>query len=261
MSNPTEPTGLAKVEAKPEAEPQTTKLEATLLEKATNPIERYQAYQVAEAVRRQQMLAAASKELAGSSWGAKISPAARAAVVRYAFEIGADPLRHLFVLGGNIFINGTYYREVIAANQDFLRADDPVWFHVDPRVTDPEEVAKRAAMRVAHNIPEDCPSACELTIYYRDRGPFKGIGRVRGGTNKNGNPNDPVGMEFPRESAETRAWRECGEKAEASWFRMHPALKAAHEVIAQGRTIADAPEREGLPDDPTAEAARLRAAE
>lgn len=262
----------------PEEGKQPFRLEQEFFSKAVTPVERFNAYQVLDRFRQTQMVMAAAKQLANISWGKNLSVAAQAAVARYAMEIGADPARHIYVLGGNIFINGTYYRDVISANPKFKEALPPEWLHYDPRLDncalcdEPfnadfahghdlefvtaenrrrlEEKVQRARARLDENLDEEAPSLCRLTLVYSDgRGPFKGIGRVRGGkTTKTGQGGkqyevfkDPVGMEFPRETAETRAWREAGEKAEPVWFRQHPALKAAEQLIVEGRTIESLP--------------------
>lgn len=256
------------------AEPkEAPKLEATLMSMAVTPVERWNAYQAADRVRRTAILMSAIKEISRQGWGEKLSLEARAAVGRYCVEIGADPARHVFVLGGNIFINGTYYRDVISANPKFHHATDPVWIHEDRRLGtcaycgDPladdmthghagevgelvkpinmeriKERMRRSEARLRENVDEDSPGICILELHYSDgRGPFKGIGRVRDGTTANGKQKDPVGMESPRESAETRAWREAGEKAEPVWFRNHPALKAAEQLIVEGRRVEQLP--------------------
>lgn len=221
-------------------------LEERLLEKAQTPREREMAFALASAARQEKMIKAAAAELAETSWGKSISPVARAAVAAYCWEIGADPVRHVFVLGGTIFPNGTFYRDVVAANPEFRWASDPAWFHADARA-DAAAQAERLALRLEHNIAEDVPAAMLLVLHYVNcpcatcreqhdsdgsgRGPFKGIGRVRA-------TKDPVGAEFPRESAETRAWREAGEKAEPVWFRKHPRLVAAEQIITEARTVA-----------------------
>jgi hypothetical protein len=224
-------------------------LEEKLLDKAQTPQERTLAFQLATRVRQSQMIREAATAIAETGWGAKISPVSRAAVSRYCLEVGIDPVRHVFVLGGNVFINGTYYRDVIASDSEFRYASDPRWFHRDDRAT-PEEQTERQKLRVEHNIPEDCPAVMLLVLHFANcpcgdcrrqgsngtgRGPFSGLGRVRAGKNEYGKDKDPVGMEHPRETAETRAWREAGEKAESVWFRNHPSLKAAEQVLALGR--------------------------
>lgn len=208
------------------------KLEQQLLAMAKSPDERLGAYQIASHVRQQQMVAAASKELAQSSWGKEISANARAAVVRYCLEIGADPLRHVFVLGGNVYLNAEFYRELVAANPHFLR-DEVDFIHDDARATD-EERKRRAQLRVEYAVPENAPGAAIVTLFYSgDRGPFVGVNWA--GVKEK----DPVGRAEPTKSAQSRAYRKAAMKAEPSWFRAHPRLAAAQEVIAQGREIPE----------------------
>lgn len=212
-------------------EPAAPKLEASMLAMAQTPQEKFTAYQLSTHVRQQQMVAAASKELAQSSWGKEISVSARAAVVRYCLEIGADPLRHVFVLGGNVYLNAEFYRELVAANPKFLR-DEVDFIHDDTRATK-EERERRAQLRVEYAVPENAPGAAIVTLHYAGRGPFIGCNWA-GAKEK-----DPVGKAEPTKSAQSRAYRKAAMKAEPAWFKTHPGLAAAEEIIAQGRIIEE----------------------
>lgn len=217
----------------PEAEPKQPKLEADLLALAKTPDERLTAYQLASSVRKNQMVAAAAKELAANGWGQGISAYGRAAVIRYCLEIGADPMRHVFILGGSIYLNAEFYRELVASNPYFIR-DTVQFIHDDTRATDGERALRRA-LRVEHGVPENAPGAALVTLYYRGgRGPFVGVNWA-GARDK-----DPVGKAEPTKSAHTRAYRKAALKAEPAWFKQHPGLAAAEEVIAQGRVISEA---------------------
>jgi hypothetical protein len=271
----------APAKGKAVARPGTEGLETTLLEHAQSPQERAAAFQLATQVRQTHMLREAAAAIAATAWGTNISPVARAAVARYCLEVGIDPVRHVFVLGGNVFINGTYYRDVVASNPEFDHSDAPVWLHADPRLAElaadekadatdrawaRAELERRRRLRIEHNVPEDSPAACIVTLHYKNgRGPFSGIGQVHGGKVKTGanagvKDRDPIGLENPRTTAETRAWREAGEKAEPVWFRAHPRLKAAEEILVEGRSLAPplepdlpeatAPEASGEPPAP-----------
>ena len=224
-------TAVAKTDA-PQEEPNAPKLETSMLAMAQTPQEKLTAYQLSTHVRQQQMIAAASKELAQSSWGKEISVNARAAVVRYMLEIGGDPMRHCFVLGGNIYLNAEFYRELVAANPQFVR-DEVDFIHDDPRATK-EERDRRAQLRVGFGVPENAPGAAIVTLFYSGgRGPFVGCNWA-GAREK-----DPVGKAEPTKSAQSRAYRKAAMKAEPAWFKKHAALYAAQEVIAQGRTVPE----------------------
>jgi hypothetical protein len=153
------------------------------------------------------------------------------AVVRYMLEIGADPMRHCFVLGGNIYLNAEFYRELVAANPKFLR-DDVDFIHDDPRASE-EERARRKQLRIVYGVPENAPGAAMVTLHYDGRGPFVGVNWA--GVREK----DPVGKAEPTKSAQTRAYRKAALKAEPAWFKAHPRLHAAEEVIAQGRVIQE----------------------
>jgi hypothetical protein len=282
--------------------PPTTEAEtvlAELAEQAKSPQDRERAYMLMDAVKQSRLVRSVANVIAATEWGQAMSQARQIAFGRYLLALGADPLRHVDLLGGNPFINGDYFRDVIAANKEFRWPSDPEWIHDDPRlrlcvacdqpfeadtahahsnqqVT--EENARRltdriarAGRRIAENADEESPAICVLVLHYVNcpcaecrrregpdgvhalsdgsgRGPFKGIGEVHPGQIakwKDGQKlmvdRDPVGQLSPRGTAETRAWREAGEKAEATWFRTH----ASTLVQLEGR-IATAYEQEKL---------------
>ena len=112
---------------KPEKAPSTAvttrppELEQSLLEKAQTPAERALAFELLSRVRQSQMIREASAAVAEHGWGKDISPVARAAVCRYCLELGADPVRHVFILGGSVYLNAEFWRDLVAANPKFLR--------------------------------------------------------------------------------------------------------------------------------------------
>jgi len=229
-----------------------------LLEKAKTPQEREYLYALAGALEQSKLIRRASQIVAATEWGQAMSEPRRLAFARYCLALGADPLRHVDLLGGNPFINGDYFRDVIAANPNFDHSADPVWIHDDVRlgqcctcgkefgdkpdhghgieeVTEEnrrrtKERVRRAQLRLDMNADEAAPAICVLALHYKDgRGPFYGIGEVHPGKTAKGNDKDPIGLQSPRATAETRAWREAGEKAEATWFRTHASTLAELE--------------------------------
>lgn len=245
---------------KPDQEPGTAvaragaadEVETSLLASAKTFEERQQAFTLAASIRQHEMVRKAAAALAETGWGKAISPIARAAVARYLLEIGADPMRHAYVLGGNVYMNAAFYMELVASNPKFLRSEAE-FVHDDPRLTD-DEKAHRRSLRVKYGVPEGAPGACVVTLYYDGgRGPFVGVNwaGVR--------DTDPVGKAEPTKTAETRAYRKAALKAEPAWFRKHPKLTAAEEVLAIGRTLPNESEV-APPALPAAEAEETPAA-
>lgn len=223
MTEPTtKPKGTA-VETRPD-------LEAKLLAEAKTPEERQLAYELASRARQADMIRNAALHMAETGWGKEISPVARAAVVRYCFEIGADPLGHVYVLGGNIYLNARFWMDLVAANPKFLR-DEVHFIHQDKRADDAEQETRRL-LRVQYGVPEEAPGAAIVTLHYEGRGPFIGVNwaGVRA--------KDPVGKEEPTKTAQTRAYRKAAMKAEPAWFKSHPGLEAAEEVITTAQAVA-----------------------
>lgn len=232
---PKPPAGTALAKTPPAAAPaKTDTLEEDLLAGAKTFEERQQAYELAGAVRRHLLVKKAAAAIAETGWGKSISPLARSAVAQYLLEIGADPARHAYVLGGNIYLNAEFYKELCAANPDFNYPTTD-FIHHDERAN-AEEQARRKDLRVKWGVPEKAPGACLVTLFYKSRGPFEGVNwaGVR--------DTDPVGKAEPTKTAETRAYRKAALKAEPAWFRKHPKLTAAESILAQGRAMPHDPE-------------------
>jgi len=276
---------------------------AALVLSAKDPAERQRMFLLSDALQQGRMQRKITAVIAASEWGAALSAQRQAAFATYCLALGADPLRHVDLLGGNPFPNGDYYRDVITANAEFRYADDPAWFHDDPRlqlcalcgarfgdkpdhghnleqVTEENsgrivERVNRSARRIAENADEQSPAVCGLMLHYRNcpcaqckergsdgtgRGPFWGLGEVHSGKTSQGKDRDPIGLQSPRATAETRAWREAGEKAEPVWFRTHSStlkqaelrLRETYEAEQIGpKTAADA-EAPAIPPEPSA---------
>jgi len=206
-------------------------LEMQLLEEAKTPQERALAFQLASAARQHTMLRRTAMAVAETGWGKDISPVARQAVVRYCMEIGADPVRHVFVLGGSVYLNAAFWMELVASNPKFVRSETR-FIHADPRAT-PEEADKRRVERVTYGVPEEMKGAAVVVLFYEGRGPFVGVNWA----GSHGAKKDPVGDAEPTKTAESRAYRRAAIKAEPAWFREHPRLQAAEQVLAQGREL------------------------
>jgi hypothetical protein len=186
------------------------------------------------------MLRRTAMAVAETGWGKNISPVARQAVVRYSMEIGADPVRHIYVLGGAVYLNAAFWMEIVAANPKFVRSETR-FIHVDPRAT-PEEADKRRVERVTYGAPEEAKGAAVVVLFYEGRGPFVGVnwaGCGKKSPNDSSKWQDPVGEAEPTKTAESRAYRRAAIKAEPAWFREHPRLQAAENVLAQGREIEE----------------------
>jgi len=204
-------------------------LEEQLLAVAKSPSERALAFQLAGTERQQKMLRLTAMAVAETGWGKDVSPVARQAVVRYCLEIGADPVRHVHVLAGNVYLNAAFWMELVAANPKFRRPEEEL-IHQDERAS-AEENERRKARRVEFGVPEHAKGAAVVTLFYEGRGPFIGVNWA--GARKN----DPVGDAEPTKTALTRAYRRAAMKAEPAWFTKHPRLQAAHELLVQGREL------------------------
>lgn len=222
-----------------------------LLALAKTPEERERAYATIERYEQQRLLQEISNQVLSESWGNRVSPALRVQLVRFCLDIGADPMRHLEVLGGKPYLNAAYYMELTASAPDFVRMEER-WAHETPELTDEEKEARRV-LRGQFGIPLSIPAttglfrdqraaaekkepitvraACIVSLFFRDRGPFHGV---------KWSPSraaDDVGMDYPEQAARSRAWRKAGLQAFSPWFKAHPAMERIEELVTQGRTF------------------------
>jgi len=237
---PTEPTPGKALQTQPVTEfeegGKPDPLQAELEKHAKTFGERELAFKLATQARQALMIRKAAQAIAETGWGQNITPIARAAVARYAFEVGCDPVRHINVLGGNIYFNAQFYQELVADNPDFQH-DDVEFIHDDPRALE-QERAYRKEKRIAFGVPEAAKGAAIVTLHYKSKGPFVGVNWAGTGRKSPKHPErlqDPIGEEEPTKTAHTRAYRKAAMKAEPTWFRTHPRLKGVEEIVLTGR--------------------------
>jgi len=238
--------------AKKSTEEKSSVMLERLLGLAKSPEEREHAYRAIERYNQQKLVQEMANLVLQESWGNKVSPALRIQIIQFALDIGADPVRHLDVLGGKPYMNGAYYQELIASLPDFVKPE-VTWLHAMPSLTD-EEKEERRTLRARWGVPDairattglfrdqraaaehkpDIPirAACLVTLHFKERGPFFGV---------KWSPSraaDDVGMDYPEQSALSRAWRKAALGCAGAWFKRHPMVAKMEELVVQGR-IAD----------------------
>lgn len=150
-------------------------------------------------------------KLAEQNWGKSLDLETRRAVADWGRQYGVDVTTEIHVLGGNIYLNAVYYLRRLAglieqglieyAYADHIEADDRLQQLGDEGVG---EGNRRLRERIMHAVPDKAASAVVFRIKPRnmDR-EITGTKWCGNGTRKN----DPVGDQFPVESAESRAAR------------------------------------------------------
>lgn len=170
----------------------------------------------------------------GTQWGKDCSPQVTVAVARYCMRHGLDPVRHVEVLGGRIYLNGEFYEEAAAplVLAGLVRYSEPDFVHADVRlqqIADDEryppairqraldEIVRRMFRRIELGIPDDATGAC---VYVGEVVPRNGVqptklvgfnwcgGATKVKKSKNGEyRGDPVGDAEPVKTAQSRAKR------------------------------------------------------
>jgi hypothetical protein len=157
----------------------------------------------------------------GTQWGRDAQPEMQRAIAHYCFENGLDPVRHVELLGGRIYLTAEFYDERGAAliRAGTVRPDEPDFIHVDERLTTlaasgdgwaKGESERRMRLRIQHAVPEKAKAAViqRFWIHGTDTA-ILGVnwcGGVRPKT-QSGKDADPIGEAEPTKTALTRARR------------------------------------------------------
>lgn len=158
----------------------------------------------------------------GTIWGKEISPDQVRAVAQYAREMHIDPVRHIEVLGGRIYLTAEFYREKGAKyiHDGTIIPQPTEYIHADPRLDEliksGGEMGKwaqdtkdaRLRQRIEFGVPEGAKAAAVVRFTMRDGGGTIEGCNWCGGTAKR----DPVGDAEPTKTAESRAERRAWRK-------------------------------------------------
>ena len=219
------------------------KPKASVLERmlavAQSPEERLKAYQVAERLEVQQLVA----EVKAKSWGDKVSPLLRAEIVKWSLLQGADPVEEVDVLGGSPYLNAKYWMRLVAAEPDF---DHVVETQLADHPDDGEDVREeKKKLRSMWNVPTEFPatiglhrdqreaaksrppikvlSATLIALHFKGRGPFYGVKWAPSSAV------DSIGVDFHEQTARTRAFRKAALQAVRRKTPLTERLKSLRE--------------------------------
>jgi hypothetical protein len=221
-----------------------------------DPLAAQRAAHIAEAKARNAMVA----QIRGQSWGMAIDSRMARAVANYCMELGLDPVRHVEVLGGRIYLKAEFYEEkaapLILAGK--VRPLPVRYINSDPRLdkiaeqTDDADLAAwakaervlRLRERVERNVPEEAVAIAVKTIEIPNADgtvtTIEGVNWCGGGSRKkwaniNGQKQkvdaDPVGDLEPAKTSETRAGRRA-------WKQITEVLPELAAVVAPAEARA-----------------------
>lgn len=166
---------------------------------------------VAELKERNQLVAA----IRGTQWGRDTSPEVARAVAHYCHENNLDPVRHVEILGGRIYLTSALYDEKGAPliRAGVIIPDEPEYINADPRLDEQakagngwaqEESVRRLKLRIQYNVPEKAAAAVVQRFRIASSGAvIVGVNWCGGGSKQR----DPVGDAEPAKTAQTRARR------------------------------------------------------
>jgi hypothetical protein len=201
-------------------------------------------------------------QIRGTAWGLGIDSRVARAVSNYCLEMGLDPVRHVEVLGGRIYLTAEFYQErgaplirsgeVIPHEPDFINRDP----RLDALITgDDKDVAewakgertRRMKARIEHNAPEAAVSTCVQRLTIKATGQtVVGVNWCGGGTRKKITRNrqtgekieidaDPIGDLEPTKTSITRAarraWKQVADVI-LDYGRQVKPIEARAEIIS-----------------------------
>jgi hypothetical protein len=190
-------------------------------------------------------------------WSKDLNHEQQRAVAQYCHENGLDPLRHVEVLGGKIYLTAQLYAERGAPllQAGIVELLPPRFINADPRLKAMadagdewaiQESASRTRERIRHNAPETAEAICVYPIRIRATGMVvegvnwcgKGL-RMKKRRDGSTYDDDPVGGAEPTKTALTRA-------ARRAWLQVAEVVPQMAERIsaieAQATVVSEAVE-------------------
>ena len=187
-------------------------------------------------------------QIRGQTWSKELGADGVRALAEYCRSNGLDPVRHVEVLGGRVYLTATLYEEraapmirsgeLIPAEPDFINVDE----RLDKLEAAGDEWAKgenlrRVKARIEHNAPEKALAIVVKRITVAATGQtIVGVNWCGGGVRRG----DPVGDSEPTKTATTRAgrraWKQVTEAVEVlgqQFARMESAAEVTGEIIGQ----------------------------
>lgn len=207
---------------------------------------------VAELKERNALVAA----IRSTQWGKECSPEMQRAVAHYCHENGIDPVRHVEVLGGRIYLTSELYDEKGAPliRDGIIIPDEPEYINADARLDElaadgydeaKGESQRRKFLRAKYNVPEKAAAAVVQRFRIAASGAvIVGVNWCGGGSRQR----DPVGDAEPAKTAQTRArrraWRQIAEVIPGYAATIRP-LEAAARIASEELpvSVVDAPHR------------------
>jgi hypothetical protein len=149
----------------------------------------------------------------GTQWGRDTTPDMARAVAQYCRENNLDPVRHVEILGGRIYLTAELYDEKGAAlvRAGIVQPAEPDFIHADSRLDTlaaagdewaVAESTRRIRERIKHGVPEKASAAVVQRFKIEGGATILGVNWA-GGTGRR----DPVGDAEPTKTALTRARR------------------------------------------------------
>jgi hypothetical protein len=227
-------------------------------------------------------------QIASTNWGKGLDAPTQRAIADWGNRNSVDVTTEIYVLGGSIYLNAQFYQnraidlmargKVVDYKQRFIQHDprlEDILREVLPATaSDAEraelanaqaearrEIRSRRALRIMHGVPDDekikAAVLTEVRLASHPDTPIYGVKWTPHPTSKH---NDPVGTDFPQETALTRsarrAWKQVARQVQEIKWAVEGAeedenanlseLLAAHAERERQAALAPAPESRQL---------------
>lgn len=227
-----------------------------------------------------------AQKIRGTQWGINDHSTALA-IANYCYANKIDPIRHVEVLGGRVYLTATFYQEAGAAliaegkvskiEVDHISVDprldeqylEGVKFAAEAKASGQEseaqfwtdtanrarrEMARRRMLRIQHNANEKAAAIVVVRVWPNELSePIEGCnwcGNGVRGKYENGKPKDPVGDLEPTKTAETRAARRAWKQLCTVLPTAAPAVLLAEEEGAALTEVLEEARRLAPGDEP-----------
>lgn len=194
---------------------------------ATRDLSASRAAHIDEIRARNQMVTA----IRNTAWGKDCTPDVQRAVAEYARQNNLDPVRHIEILGGRIYLTAALFDEKGAAliRAGVIIPDEPDYINADARLDElaakgdawaVEESTRRIKLRIQYNVPEKSLAAVVQRFVVAQSGAvIVGVNWCGGNGRR-----DPVGDAEPAKTAQTRARRRA-------WTQIADIIPGYAEII------------------------------
>jgi hypothetical protein len=201
----------------------------------------------------------AVQQIRGTLWGRDLADATARAIAEYCHQSGIDPVRHVEILGGNLYLTATFYDELGAPliQRGIIALEPTDFIHVDARLealagagdawaTGERDRRTRERIRLAAPDEATAIAVTRMRVVASDT-VIEGCNWCGGGTHKKRAKGgavydaDPIGDLEPTKTAETRSRRRAWRKIARAFRGFGDHVEALEHAAGAVQIVETAP--------------------